>query len=159
MGDVWERKRQVIMLVDDNLANLNIGKNMLKENYEVYALPSAERLFKFLESVTPNLILLDVEMPGMNGFDVIRILKADERYAQIPVIFVTAKTGESHELEGLELGASDYVTKPFSAAILLKRIQNNLLIERQRAELNKLREALNALPNGTVSAKTFAPED
>ncbi len=137
-----ERKRQTIMLVDDNQANLNIGKNMLKNFYEVYALPSAERLFKFLESVKPDLILLDIGMPGMNGFDVIRILKAEARYADIPVIFVTARTEEMNELEGLALGAVDYVTKPFSAAILLKRIENHLLIGRQKAELKKLNNSL-----------------
>ncbi len=139
---MFERKRQTIMLVDDNQANLNIGKNMLKGSYEVYALPSAERLFKFLETVTPDLILLDIEMPGMSGFDVIRILKAESRYMNIPVIFVTAKAEEMNELEGLALGAVDYVTKPFSAAILLKRIENHLLIERQKAELKKLNHSL-----------------
>ncbi len=144
------KERQTVMLVDDNQANLNIGKNMLKTSYEVYALPSAERLFKFLESVTPDLILLDIEMPGMNGFEVIRILKADHRHAQIPVIFVTAKSEEMNELEGLALGAVDYVTKPFSAAILLKRIENHLLIGRQKAELKRLNDNL----IGMVKEKT-----
>ncbi len=137
-----DRKRQIIMLVDDNHANLNIGKNILKASYEVYALPSAERLFKFLETVTPDLILLDIVMPGMNGFDVIKILKADARHTGIPVIFVTSKTEETNELEGLALGAVDYVTKPFSAAILLKRIENHLLIERQKIELQHLNNNL-----------------
>jgi putative two-component system response regulator len=130
------------MLVDDNLANLSIAKNMLKDSYEVYALPSAERLFKFLETVAPDLILLDIAMPGMSGFDVMHVLKADSRYADIPVIFVTAKSEEVNELEGLELGAVDYVTKPFSAAILLKRIENHLLIQRQKAELKRLNNNL-----------------
>ncbi len=139
---IKEHKRQIIMLVDDNQANLNIGKNILKSAYEVYALPSAERLFKFLESVTPDLILLDVLMPGMNGFDVIRLLKADARYAGIPVIFVTARNEEADELEGLALGAVDYVTKPFSAAILYKRVENHLLIERQKAALKQQSDSL-----------------
>ncbi len=129
------RQRQIIMLVDDNQANLNIGKNMLKNLYEVYALPSAERLFTFLKTVRPDLILLDIMMPGMNGFEVIKILKADARYMDIPVIFVTSKTEEMDELEGLALGAVDYVTKPFAAPIILKRIENYLLIEQQKAEL------------------------
>ena len=135
-------KRQTIMLVDDNQANLNIGKNILKPYYEVYALPSSERLFKFLESVTPDLILLDIVMPGMNGFDVIRLLKADGRYADIPVIFLTSRAEEPDELEGLDLGAVDYVTKPFSAAILLKRIENHMLIKRQKLELTRLNGSL-----------------
>ncbi len=135
-------KRQTIMLVDDNQANLNIGKNILKPYYEVYALPSSERLFRFLESVTPDLILLDIVMPGMNGFDVIRLLKADERYQDIPVIFLTSRAEEPDELEGLDLGAVDYVTKPFSAAILLKRIENHMLIKRQKLELTRLNGSL-----------------
>ncbi len=135
-------KRQTIMLVDDNQANLNIGKNMLRDYYEVYALPSAERLFKFLETVHPNLILLDIVMPGMNGFDVIKILKADARYVDIPVIFVTSKTQETDELEGLALGAVDYITKPFAAAIMLKRIESHLLIEQQRRELKNFNDNL-----------------
>ncbi len=139
---MYSRQRQTIMLVDDNQANLNIAKNMLKNFYEVYALPSAERLFKFLETVRPDLILLDIMMPGMNGFEVIKILKADARYARIPVIFVTSKTEEVDELEGLALGAVDYVTKPFAAPIMLKRIENHLLIERQKAELKNLNDNL-----------------
>lgn len=136
------KRRQTIMLVDDNQANLNMGKNLLKDFYEVYALPSAERLFTFLESVTPDLILLDVLMPNMGGFDVIKILKANTRYAEIPVIFVTSKSEEANELEGLALGAVDYVAKPFSAAILLKRIETHMLIKRQRAELKNLNDNL-----------------
>lgn len=139
---MFERKRQTIMLVDDNQVNLNMGKNMLKDFYEVYALPSAERLFKFLETVTPDLILLDVAMPNMNGFDIIKILKANAQYAGIPIIFVTAKTDEMNELEGLALGAVDYVAKPFSAAILLKRIENHLLIKTQQAELKRFNDNL-----------------
>lgn len=132
---MYKPQRQTIMLVDDNQANLNIAKNMLRNLYEVYALPSAERLFKFLESVRPDLILLDIMMPGMNGFDVIKLLKADARYMDIPVIFVTSRTEETDELEGLALGAVDYITKPFAAPIMLRRIANQLLIERQKDEL------------------------
>ena len=139
---MFEQKRQKIMLVDDNMANLKIGKTMLKDFYEVYALPSADRLFSALEHVIPDLILLDIEMPAMSGYDVIKILKANERCADIPVVFVTSRNGEMDELEGLALGAVDYVTKPFSTAILLKRIENQLLIRRQKAELKDLNENL-----------------
>lgn len=124
-----EKTRKIIMLVDDNQANLSMGKNILKDFYEVYALPSAEKMFEFLENMTPDLILLDVVMPAMNGFEAMKLLQADKRYRNIPVIFVTAKTEKTIELEGLNLGAVDYVTKPFSAAILLKRIENHLLIK------------------------------
>ena len=129
-------KRQKIMLVDDNKANLTMGKSILDKYYDVFALPSTDKLFQFLKRVTPDLILLDIEMPGMNGYEVLTILKADKHYADIPVIFVTAKTAEADELNGLALGAIDYVTKPFSATLLLKRIENHLLIQKQRAKLH-----------------------
>ncbi|HBT94832.1 MAG TPA: two-component system response regulator, partial [Coriobacteriia bacterium] len=129
------KARQIIMMVDDNKANLTVGKAILSEHYDVYALPSAEKLFQFLTHVTPDLILLDIEMPGMDGFEALTILKGDRKYCDIPVVFVTAKSSEEDEYEGLMLGAIDYVTKPFSATLLLKRIENHLLIEQQKAKL------------------------
>ena len=134
--------RQKIMLVDDNKTNLALGKNILNEHYDVYALPSAEKLFIFLNHITPDLILLDIEMPVMNGYDAIRILKEDRRFADIPVVFLTAKSSESDEFDGLALGAIDYVAKPFSPALLLKRIENQLLIQRQKAVLQSFNEDL-----------------
>jgi putative two-component system response regulator len=134
--------RKKIMLVDDNLANLTAGKTMLKEHYEVFAIPSAAKLFDFLSHVTPDLILLDIEMPDMNGYDAIKQLKGDKRYADIPVIFVTAKTDEGSELEGLALGAIDYVTKPFSAPLLLKRIENHVLMAQQKRDLLEFNDNL-----------------
>jgi putative two-component system response regulator len=139
---MMESRRHRIMLVDDTMANLVIGKNMLKDAYEVYAIPSAAKLFAILEHVTPDLILLDIMMPEMDGYETIRLLKADARWADIPVIFLTSKTDESSELEGLSLGAIDYVTKPFSAPLLLKRIENHLLIAFQRRELQNYNDNL-----------------
>ena len=136
------QKRQKIMLVDDNKANLAMGKNILSEYYDVYPLPSVDKLFEFLQRVTPDLILLDIEMPGMNGYEALTILKADRQYADIPVIFVTAKASESNEYEGLALGAIDYVTKPFAPALLLKRIENQLLIQKQKVSLQDFNDNL-----------------
>jgi len=123
------------MLVDDNIANLKMGKGVLEKFYDVYALPSADKLFQFLKRVTPDLILLDIEMPGMNGYEALTIMKGHRQYQDIPVIFVTSKTTEADEYEGLALGAIDYITKPFSASLLLKRIENHLLIQAQKAQL------------------------
>jgi len=131
-----------IMLVDDNMANLNMGKNILQDYYEVYPLPSAERLFVFLEHKLPDLILMDVKMPNMSGFDAVRILKNDIRFSDIPVIFLTSEDGEEDELEGLSIGAADYVKKPFSAPILIKRIENQLLMRQQKAELKNFNDNL-----------------
>ena len=120
--------RQTIILVDDNISNLNQGKNILKSFYRVFPAPSAEKLFEALEKVVPDLILLDIEMPEMDGYEAIRKLKADPRFAEIPVIFLTSLTDEKSEMEGFDLGAVDYMFKPFSAPLLLKRIANQLLI-------------------------------
>ena len=127
--------RYKIVLVDDNMSNLDQGKNILKTFYKVYPAPSAAKLFETLENVTPDLILLDIEMPEMNGYEAIEKLKSDERFADIPVIFLTSKNDENSELKGFDLGASDYISKPFSAPLLLKRIANQLLIVRSQAEL------------------------
>jgi putative two-component system response regulator len=125
------------MLVDDNITNLTVGKNTLIDKYDVFTIPSGEKLFKMLEKVIPEMILLDVEMPEMNGYEVIKILKKHEKTAHIPVIFVTAKNDDGSELEGLSLGAIDYITKPFSPPLLLKRIEVHLLVESQKRELQR----------------------
>ena len=135
-------ERQKIMIVDDSKTNLIMGKTILSEHYDVYPLPSADKLFEFLKRVTPDLILLDIEMPGMTGYEAITLLKADKQYSDIPVIFVTGKTSESDEYDGLALGAIDYVTKPFAPALLLKRIENQLLIHQQNNRLQEFNENL-----------------
>ena len=129
--------RSKIILVDDVMANLEQGRNMLRTFYEVYPAPSAEKMFEILENVIPDMILLDIEMPEMNGYEAIKKLKADYRYAEIPVIFLTAKDDPDSEVEGFDLGAVDYVTKPFSASMLLKRIEKELLFVAQKKDLIK----------------------
>jgi len=131
-----------IIIVDDNAANLAVGRNLLKSFYEVFPAPSAEKLFNILEKFIPDLILLDVNMPEMNGYEAIKVLKADPRFCDIPVIFLTAKNDEESEMEGFDLGAVDYVTKPFSGPLLLRRIASQLLLEQQKRELIKSQAAL-----------------
>ena len=130
-----ENIRRKIILVDDNMTNLTMGRNLLKTFYEVYPAPSAAKLFEIIENIFPDLILLDIEMPEMNGYEVIKKLKADPRFADIPVIFLTSKSDESSELKGFELGAVDYVAKPFSGPLLMQRIGNQLLIVQQKNTL------------------------
>ncbi|GHT49248.1 response regulator [Spirochaetia bacterium] len=127
--------KAVIMLVDDNVTNLTMGKNILKDKYNIYPLNSAEMLFEIIDKITPDLILLDIEMPDMDGFETIKKLKEDKVNADIPVIFLTSKTDQQNEIKGFELGASDYVSKPFSPPILLRRIENQLLMSTQRKKL------------------------
>jgi putative two-component system response regulator len=114
---------------------MTAGKNILRAFYQVLAVPSAAKMFEILDKVIPDLILLDIEMPEMDGYEAIKLLKIDDRFTGIPVIFLTAKTDTDSELEGFDLGAVDYITKPFSPPLLLKRIDKELLIVRQRKEL------------------------
>jgi putative two-component system response regulator len=137
-----ENERKKILLVDDNMTNLTAGKEMLKDQYKVYPVPSAEIMFDLLENIIPDLILLDIEMPEMNGYEAIQRLKSEPQWAEIPVIFLTSKTDEGSELEGLSLGAIDYVAKPFSAPLLLKRIENHLITEAQKKQLKKFNTGL-----------------
>jgi putative two-component system response regulator len=142
--------RQKIMLVDDNKANLIMGRELLREIYEVYPVPSAAKLFDVIEQIKPSLILLDIMMPEMDGYEAIKILKSDARWVDIPVIFLTSRNDEVSELEGLSLGAIDYVFKPFSGPLLLQRIANQLLITSQKKELKNYNDNLQEM----VAVKT-----
>jgi len=137
-----KQNHKKIIIVDDNAANLSVGRNLLKTYYEVYPASSAAKLFAILEKFIADLILLDVNMPEMNGYEAIKVLKADPRFAGIPVIFLTAKDDEESEMEGFDLGAADYVTKPFSGPLLLRRIANQLLIDQQKHDLMESRAEL-----------------
>jgi len=131
-------KQKRIVIVDDNLTILTAIKNMLKPYYEVYPISSAAKMLDLLEKVAADLILLDVEMPEIDGYDAIRILKNSHNYKDIPVIFVTAMSSEKNEMEGLELGAVDYVYKPFVAPLLLRRIETHLSLAEHKRELQEL---------------------
>jgi putative two-component system response regulator len=119
-------ERKKIIVVDDNLDNLNALKNTLKDIYGVYPSPSALEMFELLEHIRPDLILLDVEMPEMNGYEAIKKLKSNTQYKDIPVIFLTSMIDEQSKMEGLRLGAVDYIYKPFDAALLLQRLETHL---------------------------------
>jgi class 3 adenylate cyclase len=133
-----------ILLVDDNPANLRAGKSALTENYNVYTAVSAARMFDLLTEKKPALILLDINMPETNGYEAIRRLKSGSDTADIPVIFLTAKSDSGSEIDGLSLGAVDYITKPFVPSLLLKRIEVQLLIENQKKALLKQTKILEA---------------
>ena len=129
--------RDIIIMVDDDVTNLTVARNNLSGRYNVATVPSGEKLFALLEKVTPALILLDIEMPEMDGYEVIKVLKSREKTAHIPIIFLTAKIDPESEVTGLYLGAVDYITKPFSRELLLKRIDLHIIFEKQKKELMK----------------------
>jgi CheY-like chemotaxis protein len=127
VSDTHERK--TIFFVDDDPTSLSVGKEMLDPQYEVLTLNSGLRLRSVLEKRVPDLILLDIDMPQMDGFDIIRELKGSTSTQHIPVIFLTAMIDPESEAKGLGLGAIDYITKPFSRELLLTRISLHLLVE------------------------------
>ena len=144
-----------IFVVDDNDANLLAAEEALSPNYDVYTLPSAAAMFELLEDIVPDLILLDIKMPDMNGFEAIKQLKSKGRCADIPVIFLTIHNDAATEAGGLELGAVDFISKPFNKPVLLNRIKTHLDIDaiiRERTSLLKLQmERLQRLKNSMVS--------
>ena len=137
-----DNERKKIILVDDNMSHLIQGKKILKAFYEVYPTPSAKNLFEVLKNIRPDLILLDIRMPGVDGYEAIKILKADKCFADIPVILLTDKNDTDREQEGFDLGAADYITKPFSAPLLLKRVEKELAFVQKTKDLIECRTAL-----------------
>jgi len=116
-----------IIVVDDMPDNLGAIRNILKDVYAVYPCPSAPKMFDVLGHVQPDLILLDVEMPGMDGYEAIKKLKGDDKYREIPVIFLTSMEDEESKKKGISLGAVDYIRKPVDAQALLQRLETHLL--------------------------------
>jgi putative two-component system response regulator len=115
-----------IFVVDDNLTNLLAAKNELESYYHVFTMSSATKMIELLKKITPDLILLDIKMPEMDGFEALACLKSNSLYSDIPVIFLTGDTDAAIEARGLELGVIDFITKPFSPPVLLNRIKTHL---------------------------------
>lgn len=141
-----------IMIVDDNITNLTIAKSALESYYSIMPVTSGEKALKLLKIMKelPDLILLDIDMPGLNGFSVISKLKTTDKVSDIPVIFLTAQDDNVSELEGLSLGAIDYIKKPFSIPLLKKRIELHFKI----IEQNKSLEEYNINLEDIVAKKT-----
>jgi len=117
---------QTIFVVDDNNVNLVTADENLSQWYNVFTLASAATMFDLLDNVMPDLILLDIMMPEIDGFEALKRLKADERYSGIPVIFLTSKNDESVTALGFKMGVIDFIFKPFSGQALLNRIKTCL---------------------------------
>jgi putative two-component system response regulator len=147
-----ERERTFIMLVDDNRTNLLMGKEALSERWAVQTVPSAAKMFEALEWSKPELILLDVRMPEMSGFEAIQKLKKQPATRDIPIIFLTAMNESANELEGLRLGAVDYITKPFSPPLLRQRVAIHLLLHSQHRTLEKYNKNLQRMVNKKTEA-------
>lgn len=115
-----------ILLVDDNLANLKLASNLLKDYYKVSLTKSGMQALEFCKKNRPDLILLDINMPDMDGFETIKALKNNIATRNIPVIFLTASNESEVEAKGFEYGAVDFITKPFAKKSMLHRIETHL---------------------------------
>ena len=130
--------RQTILVVDDAPANIDLLVNTLKGDYNVKAATRGERALQIVRSGDPpDMILLDIMMPGMDGFEVCRQLKEDFTTRHIPVIFITAKIGIEDEIRGLDLGAVDYITKPISPPVVQARVHTHLALYDQNRVLDQ----------------------
>lgn len=142
--------KQTVLVVDDTPANIGFLVALLSDRCTVKTSLGGTRALEIARSADPpDLILLDVVMPNLTGYEVIERLKADPLTASIPVIFITSLSDEENEEKGLRLGAVDYIAKPFHAAIVLARVENHLKLKRYQ-DLLKMRsnqDGLTGLPN------------
>ncbi|HCY85969.1 MAG TPA: diguanylate cyclase response regulator [Desulfobacteraceae bacterium] len=129
-----ESKKATILIVDDMPINIQVLAGGLKELYHIKIATNGEKALEICADVRPDLVLLDIMMPGMDGYEVLRQMKDNVRTMDIPVIFVTAKGEVEDETNGLNMGAVDYITKPFQLPVVLARIKTQLILK-QRTEL------------------------
>ena len=128
--------KEKIFLIDDSAVKRELTRKVIMGTYDVITAGSGKEALEMLEYEVPDMILLDVEMPDMNGYEVIKRIKSVERLKEIPVIFLTARTDEDDEIYGLSFGAVDYIKIPFSAPLLLKRLELHLALKNRKKELS-----------------------
>lgn len=138
-----------VLIVDDEPSNIRILSSLLSDEYKVLTAKSGIKALEIANQENPDLILLDVLMPELSGFDVIKKLKSDDSTEATPVIFITALNSQEDEEQGLKLGAVDYIHKPFHQGIVLARVKNQLELVRHKQLLEQLAnlDALTELPN------------
>lgn len=132
-----------ILIVDDSLLNLRIIAAAIERNgYETVLASRVDQVFQYISKETPDLILLDVIMPQMNGYEVCKLLKNDNKTKDIPIIFITTQAGISDIAKGFEVGAVDYINKPFHELELISRVKNHLQLKELHDQLRKSNEEL-----------------
>jgi diguanylate cyclase (GGDEF)-like protein/PAS domain S-box-containing protein len=131
-------KEQLILIVDDNKMNLKVLGNILrKNNYQIAVAKNGKNALLFIKKRKPDLILLDIMMPGIDGYEVCNQLKQDEETKEIPVIFISALQEEKNKLKGFKLGAVDYIIKPFQEKEVLARVNTHLELKQVKEKLIK----------------------
>lgn len=138
-----ENKKPLILIVDDNISNLQVlGALLSQKGYEIAVATDAEKALDFLENDLPDLILLDVMMPGTDGYELCIKIKMIEKLTEIPVLFLTALTDPDDIVRGFDAGAVDYISKPFNNAELLARLRTHIGLKQAKDELKVLRGTL-----------------
>jgi len=132
----------LVMVVDDDMSNLRLAKGALSEKFRVLTASSVNAMFAQFRRHLPDVILLDVNMPETDGYTAIKMLKADKNTSHIPVVFLTGSRDMKNELMGLELGAADFITKPFIAPLLIKRVEMQTNLHKLESEKAALIEQL-----------------
>ena len=148
INDITEKNS--ILIVDDEKMNLMVLDNLLRGKYDIFMAKNGQSAIEKIKEYQPDLILLDIIMPDMNGYEVLaQIRKLDGRVKNVPVIFITGLNSEDNEEKGLDLGAADYITKPFNSSIVKLRVQNQLQIVNQMHIIERLSEIdqLTTIPN------------
>ncbi|PRC93127.1 diguanylate cyclase [Solimicrobium silvestre] len=123
--------RQRLLIVDDQPLNIQTLYELFSANYQIFMATSGEQALSLCQSKLPDLIILDVEMPDMDGYEVCRRLKADVHTSNIPVIFITGHHNEAEETKGLDTGAVDFISKPINPRIVHARVKNQLMLKAQ----------------------------
>jgi len=143
-----ENQRQTILIADDSRMTINIIVEIFKDDYEIIIARDGRQALKRVAADPPDLIMLDIVMPEMDGYEVCRRLKADTETKDIPVVFLTSLSDKDDESRGLALGAIDYIKKPLKVPIVKARVKNLLKLRAAMTELESLRQlALYANPN------------
>lgn len=138
-----DKAKNLVMIVDDVAKNLQVLAAVLyQQGYEIAMADSGAFALEMLKELKPDLILLDVMMPEMDGFEVCKSIKSNGLLDEIPIIFLTAKHETESIVKGFELGAADYVTKPFNSSELISRVNTHIELRRQRERLNELNKNL-----------------
>lgn len=135
-------KRFRILVVDDEQVNIQLMTAALKNEYDILTALNGFNAVSQLKEHKPDLILLDIMMPDLSGFDVCSIIKSDPAFADIPVIFLTALDTDDEELHGLELGGIDYLTKPVNFALVKQRVRNHLALKERNEIVKEQRDLL-----------------
>ncbi|NOX33493.1 MAG: response regulator [Deltaproteobacteria bacterium] len=142
--------KPLILIADDNATNIDLLVNTLNQDYRIGVAKNGIKVLEFIKKYRPDLILLDIQMPEMDGYQVCGHLKSNPETKNIPVIFITAMIDVTHKTKGFEMGAVDYITKPFHAAEVTARVKTHLTVKLMRETLN----AQNIILEQKVKEKT-----